>query len=66
MGVPTPPGWMPLETHGSSGGGQLQENNPNNSRTTQAVTTPSGEWVDIVVQGNAALANGHISKFLHF
>ena len=67
MVVPTPPGWMPLETHGASGGGQLQEHNPNNSGTTQAATTPSGEWVDIVVQRNATLlANGHISKFLYF
>ena len=48
MGVPTPPGRTPPETHGSSGAGQLQEHNPNNSGTTQAATTPSGEWTDIV------------------
>ena len=64
MGVPTPPGRTPPETHGSSGGGQLQEHNPNNSGTTQAATTPSGEWVDfVVVQGNATLAYDHIWKF---
>lgn len=61
MGVPTPPGRTPPETHGSSGGGQLQEHNPNNSGTTQAANTSSGEWLNIVVQGNAALlANDHI------
>ena len=49
MGVPTPPGRTPPETHGSSGGGQLQELNPNSSGTTQATTTPSGKWTDIVI-----------------
>ena len=55
MGVPTPPGRTPPETHGSSGGGQLQEHNLDTSGCTLAATTPSGEWVDVVVQGNASL-----------
>ena len=49
MGAPTPPGRTPPETHGSSGGGQLQEHNSSNSGTTQTATTPSGEWLDIVL-----------------
>ena len=55
MGVATPPGWTPPEMHGSSEGGQLQEHNLDTSGCTLAATTPSGEWVDIVVQGNASL-----------
>jgi len=47
--VPTPPGRTPPETHGPSGGGQLQEHNPSNTGTTQAATTSSGEWTDIVI-----------------